>query len=341
MLTVQVAVPKYPWTDLAYSLAPSGRGPNVYSTSTGPQSSRNGVGNPFGVGKTSYIAGLYSLGNQDRDLRAGHEHDPAEPRPRPGDESADRAVLRLARAASPLGEPYSTGPATDDPVVGQLRRAFAHWHSAYYQPGWRTQKAAGRTTAVFSISGWTDDLFPAVESFRMYNFLKSLDPQWPVAVRVADIGHARAQNKPGTWHRLNDAGLGLPLAPDGARPPRDDHGGEPGHRLHRQRVPGAGRGQRRHPGRARTRHADHRGDPAGGSHAHQRDRRPGQRPHRRDRGGSVPFAPTGHGGCTVGNPQARPGRAVRLPRHLGAAAGNPGDRRHRLRRPRPTPPLPA
>ncbi|HEX4754923.1 MAG TPA: CocE/NonD family hydrolase C-terminal non-catalytic domain-containing protein, partial [Candidatus Dormibacteraeota bacterium] len=31
-----------------------------------------------------------------------------------------------------------------------------------------------------------------------------LDPLWPVAVGVADIGHSRAQNKPQTWERLND-----------------------------------------------------------------------------------------------------------------------------------------
>jgi len=88
--------------------------------------------------------------------------------------------------------------------VGQVRQAFSHWHSAYYQPGWAAQQAAGRETAVFSISGWTDDLFPPVESFRMFNYLKSLDPRWPVAVTVGDIGHSRAQNKPGTWQRIND-----------------------------------------------------------------------------------------------------------------------------------------
>jgi len=50
----------------------------------------------------------------------------------------------------------------------------------------------------------TDDLFEAVESFRMYKYLKTLDPLWPVAVGVADVGHARAQNKPSTWRSLND-----------------------------------------------------------------------------------------------------------------------------------------
>jgi hypothetical protein len=56
---------------------------------------------------------------------------------------------------------------------------------------------------VFSIQGWTDDLFPAVESFRMFKYLKRLDPRWPVEVVLADVGHSRAQNTPATSQRLN------------------------------------------------------------------------------------------------------------------------------------------
>jgi hypothetical protein len=38
----------------------------------------------------------------------------------------------------------------------------------------------------------------------MFKYLKRLDPMWPVSVAVADVGHSRAQNKPETWHRLNN-----------------------------------------------------------------------------------------------------------------------------------------
>jgi len=58
--------------------------------------------------------------------------------------------------------------------------------------------------AVFSIQGWTDDLFEAVESFRQFKYLKRLDPGWPVALGLGDVGHSRAQNLPDTWHRLNN-----------------------------------------------------------------------------------------------------------------------------------------
>ena len=89
-------------------------------------------------------------------------------------------------------------------MVAQIRQDFSDCHSAYYQPGWKVQQDAGHETAIFSIQGWTDDLFEAVESFRMFKYLKGLDPRWPVAVGVGDIGHSRAQNKPSTWRSLNN-----------------------------------------------------------------------------------------------------------------------------------------
>jgi hypothetical protein len=68
---------------------------------------------------------------------------------------------------------------------------------------------AGEETAIFAIGGWTDDLFPAVEQFRQYKYLKRLDPLWPVEVHMADVGHPRAQNKPQTWQRLNQLAFGF------------------------------------------------------------------------------------------------------------------------------------
>jgi hypothetical protein len=61
---------------------------------------------------------------------------------------------------------------------------------------------------VFSIQGWTDDLFTPIESFRQFKYLKSLDPTWPVEVALGDIGHPRAQNNPSTWHVINDQAWG-------------------------------------------------------------------------------------------------------------------------------------
>jgi hypothetical protein len=88
--------------------------------------------------------------------------------------------------------------------MAQVRRGLTEFRGSYYQDeGW-TRQVGGREVAVFSISGWTDDLFEPIESFRQFKYLKRLDPLWPVALAVADVGHSRAQNKPATWHRLND-----------------------------------------------------------------------------------------------------------------------------------------
>ncbi|MEU2616504.1 CocE/NonD family hydrolase C-terminal non-catalytic domain-containing protein [Micromonospora sp. NPDC007271] len=206
-LRLRVAVPKYPWTDLAYALMPNGhpggpsrapsgapyQGSDLYSSAQGAPDTP-GLGNPIGVAKTSYIGGLYSLGTANGVFDEGSLS--------PQSNGPEPFTAWLARVDA--GEPYSAPGRVDDPIMGQLRAAFSGWHSAYYQPGWRTGRDTGRTPAIFSVSGWTDDLFPPVESFRMFTYLKSLDRDWPVAVVVGDIGHARAQNPPAVWQAINE-----------------------------------------------------------------------------------------------------------------------------------------
>jgi hypothetical protein len=62
--------------------------------------------------------------------------------------------------------------------------------------------------AIYSVSGWTDDLFPPVEAFRQFNYLKSLDRLWPVELAIADVGHP-AENPSSEWHHLNDQAWGF------------------------------------------------------------------------------------------------------------------------------------
>ncbi|WP_446210352.1 CocE/NonD family hydrolase C-terminal non-catalytic domain-containing protein [Micromonospora sp. IBSANI012] len=206
-MRLQVAVPKYPWTDLAYALMPNGhpggpslapagepyQGNDLYSSSQGAPDTL-GIGNPIGVAKTSYVGGLYSLGTTNGVFDEGS--------PSPQSNGPEPFTAWLARVDA--GEPYTAPGRVDDPMMGQLRTAFSGWHSAYYQPGWRIGRDTGRMPAIFSVSGWTDDLFPPVESFRMFTYLKSLDRDWPVAVAVGDVGHPRAQNPPGAWQAINE-----------------------------------------------------------------------------------------------------------------------------------------
>jgi pimeloyl-ACP methyl ester carboxylesterase len=203
VLSLQVAVPKYPSTDLAYSLAPNGHGGgpalnDLYESSQGTPDSDTGEGNPIGAPKESYIDGLFALGTDKGIFEEGTSDDP--PFPCTYGDCEGPHPITAWNARTQAGDPT---PDTD-PIIRQIRRGLTEFRGAYYQDeGW-SQQVDGRKVAVYSIQGWTDDLFPAVESFRMFKYLKRLDPRWPVEVSVADVGHSRAQNKPEAWHRLND-----------------------------------------------------------------------------------------------------------------------------------------
>jgi dienelactone hydrolase len=188
VLDLQVAVPKYPWTDLAYALAPNGHGPDIYASAQ--------QGNPIGTVKASYISALFAAGNAKGIFEQGTTVLP----PAIWQEGPINVTAWNARAVG-QGDPYDTAGA-EDPLVAQLRRGLTEFRSSYYQP-WAAQ-AGGRKVAVFAIQGWTDDLFPAVEATRQFKQLKALDPRWPVEIALADVGHSRAQNKPEVWRHLNN-----------------------------------------------------------------------------------------------------------------------------------------
>jgi hypothetical protein len=210
-VTIQVAAPRYGWTDLGYSLAPHGhanpdgaRGPGagdpIYESSAGRADSDTGDGFPFGVPKSSYIGGFFASGNQ----RGTFQQAANGPSQATTDEGPIDIVAWNARVSA--GDPYSP----EDPVVREARRGLTELRSSYYQDaGWEAQAETGEETAIFAIGGWTDDLFPAVEQFRQFKYLKRLDPLWPVEVHMADVGHPRAQNRPMTWQRLNESAFGF------------------------------------------------------------------------------------------------------------------------------------
>ena len=175
VLDLQVAVPKYGWTDLGHSLAPNGR------VSTGRPDSDTGDGFPVGTPKQSYLEGFYALGQTQPfgfDPRVNVWH----------------ARIQI--------DPYDVA-GVEDPVIRELRAALTEERSAYYQDEGFAAQRDGRKVAVFVPQGWTDDLFPAQEAFRQFKYLKALDPEWPVEVAMADIGHPRAQNPPAQWQVLN------------------------------------------------------------------------------------------------------------------------------------------
>jgi hypothetical protein len=188
VLQLQVAVPKYGWTDLSYSLAPNGHPgrDGIYDSAQ--------LGNPIGTIKLSYVNAFFALGTRDGIFEAGTTTTPSTE----GPIDIDAWKARTADA----GDPYDVAGA-EDTLVAQQRRGLTEFRSSYYQDDAWAAEAAGRKVAIFAIQGWTDDLFTAVESFREFRYLKALDPRWPVEVSLADVGHPLAQNKPATWRRLN------------------------------------------------------------------------------------------------------------------------------------------
>ena len=203
ILDLQVAVPKYPSTDLGYGLAPNGHGggpglQDLYESSQGRPEDDEGDGNPIGVPKSSYVTGLFALGETNGVFEKGTSLDA--PFPCTYGDCEGQINIESWKARTDAGDPTSP----EDPLVRQIRRGLTEFRGAYYQDeGWKAQQD-GRKVAVFSIQGWTDDLFTAVESFRMFKYLKRLDSLWPVEVALGDVGHSRAQNRPDTWHKLNN-----------------------------------------------------------------------------------------------------------------------------------------
>jgi hypothetical protein len=85
---------------------------------------------------------------------------------------------------------------------------------------------------IFTVQGFTDDLFPMSEAKRMILALQSIDPGYPVAAYFGDIGHPRARNKPAEvsyalglikdWLRYYLKGAGTPPSGVYAAPTRRD-----------------------------------------------------------------------------------------------------------------------
>ncbi|HEX8120894.1 MAG TPA: alpha/beta fold hydrolase [Solirubrobacteraceae bacterium] len=56
-------------------------------------------------------------------------------------------------------------------------------------------------------SGWTDALFPVGQSLAAYDRLRKVDPQFPVALQLADLGHNPGANHPADVAAFNRQGL--------------------------------------------------------------------------------------------------------------------------------------
>lgn len=163
-MEIAAAVPQWPWTDLAYALAPNGRNLDYVTNSPykGPEGNL-----PIGVMKYSFDKALYIGGEK---LSNYSETDP----------EADLPAWFLRLEA---GEPY-----TDSSIKGIIE-ALTTFHSSFYI------NHSTEPSPLLIQSGWNDDLFPADEALRFYQRTRAQYPSDPISLFFADYGHARSQNK--------------------------------------------------------------------------------------------------------------------------------------------------
>jgi predicted acyl esterase len=164
-MEIAAAVPQWPWTDIAYALAPNGRNLDYVTES----SYRGPTGElPVGVWKASWNEYLYGAGLLLSNYNTTEESKANIP-----------AWIQRLKA----GDPY-----TDSSINGIIS-LLTTFHSSYYI------NSSVEPAPLLIQSGWNDDLFPVDEALRFYQRTRSQYPSDPISLYLADIGHARSQNK--------------------------------------------------------------------------------------------------------------------------------------------------
>jgi predicted acyl esterase len=180
-MRLAAAVPQFTWSDLLQSLAPNGRTENF----------------PFGIGKFSVVNGLVAS--------AGTKVPP-------------KVLGWIARLNA--GEPYDSQA---DPVVPEARRALTEDRSAFHQARFfrALRGRRQRSIPVLAAQGWTDPIFPAVESVRMYTALRAARRGYPVQLYFGDFEHLTSSVKIpdlAYYHGLGNRMLDRYLRGRGKRP---------------------------------------------------------------------------------------------------------------------------
>ncbi|MBK5110886.1 MAG: acetylxylan esterase [Thermoleophilia bacterium] len=166
-ISLAVATPNIPWSDLSDSLVPNGS--NIDYLKDAPYVGR------VGVMKESYIQGL-SLSGRNAPIGT----DP-------------QADILGWKALLDAGEPYDSNPAAAAMVT-----EISGFHSSY-----GLDHSAAPAPLMIS-SGFTDDLFPVNEATRFYNRSRAQFPNSPLALFFGSFGHARGQNKSTVTSALSD-----------------------------------------------------------------------------------------------------------------------------------------
>jgi predicted acyl esterase len=180
-MRIAAAYPRWPWSDLVSALIPNGRFSGLQKEAPSEQSL-----DPFGVPIASYLNGLYLSGVINGYYCGGA----------PASTPCTDASANIAQDKSFIdaGQPLSI------PAKSALKGIYAN-NGAY---ALRNLKGASKPAPLLIESGWTDELFPVEQALRVYNYLRTKNPQAEVALQLGDLGHSRGSNKAATNHYFNN-----------------------------------------------------------------------------------------------------------------------------------------
>jgi hypothetical protein len=163
---------RWPWSDLGLALVRNGR---LRQNAVGPPTlSSNPVGTPI----TSLINGLYFI----RGFTP----------PRGADPTADLEKWK---------EVFDEPSAFTNPDSKTILRELTKYHSAAGLFG-----ESPKPAPLLLQSGWTDDLFPPIQSVNAYNDILRKSSTGAVALQLGDLGHPRATNKANTVRFFDEQG---------------------------------------------------------------------------------------------------------------------------------------
>lgn len=196
-MSLRATAPKYGWTDLAYSLVPTGRhlqGPARLPSARGCETAsfdvrgRRCAGSVVGIPKRSIVAGLYASGKTG--VPPGSKHTTFPPK-------IDEGISCLNGSYPP-----ETDPACER-TIRELLPEFMRVRSAYYQQRFfrLIRRRPSYRVPVFNAASFTDPLFTPVENRRMLDRLRRAAPRYPIQSYHGDYQHF-TQNKAKEWGDL-------------------------------------------------------------------------------------------------------------------------------------------
>ncbi len=178
-MKLAVTAPRYGWTDIVYSLIPTGHHsqyPDDLPAFDGSDSA-----DPFGIPKQSIDNILYGTGQFGATFPS----------------TVDEAFICMAAP-----EPFDTAPQCQNPIENILPE-FISDRSAYYQNQWFARIASDPSyrIPIFNAATLTDPLFTPVEALRMSNRIQAAVPGYPIQQYFGDYQHF-VQNKAKEWGDL-------------------------------------------------------------------------------------------------------------------------------------------